>query len=280
MERVALYNDSFQNWKSHDIQKAQFILTDIPFQLGVNAYGSNPMWYNRGDNSNGESELAGKEFFDTDSKTGFRISEFFHFCSNLLIKEPKETGKAPCMFLFCAFEQTAELIAEAKKHGFNNHMFLVFRKNRSSQVLKANMRIVGNCEYGLVFYRDKLPKFRNNGKMVFNCVDWIDDRRTPKIHPTQKPIPLLEYLIELFTDIDDVVIDCCAGVGTTLAAANKLGRRAYGFELKRDFVKAFYDKILPMYQPDLIDEFNLNEFQRKRRERIEQFKKNKLIENL
>lgn len=69
-------------------------------------------------------------------------------------------------------------------------------------------------------------------------------------------------------------------VGTTLAAANKLGRRAYGFELKRDFVKAFYDKILPMYQPDLIDEFNLNEFQRKRRERIEQFKKNKLIENL
>ena len=47
--------------------------------------------------------------------------------------------------------------------------------------------------------------------MVFNCVDWIDDRRTPKIHPTQKPIPLLEYLIELFTDIDDVVIDCCAG---------------------------------------------------------------------
>ena len=57
-------------------------------------------------------------------------------------------------------------------------------------------------------------------------------------------------------------------------------RRAYGFELKRDFVKAFYDKILPMYQPDLIDEFNFNEFQRKRRERIEQFKKNKLIENL
>ena len=43
MERIALYNDSFQNWKSHDIQKAQLILTDIPFQLGENAYGSNPM---------------------------------------------------------------------------------------------------------------------------------------------------------------------------------------------------------------------------------------------
>lgn len=53
MERIALYNDSFQNWKSHDISKAQLILTDIPYQLGSNAYGSNPEWYNSGDNSNG-----------------------------------------------------------------------------------------------------------------------------------------------------------------------------------------------------------------------------------
>ena len=34
MERIALYNDSFQNWKSHDILKAQLILTDIPYQSG------------------------------------------------------------------------------------------------------------------------------------------------------------------------------------------------------------------------------------------------------
>jgi site-specific DNA-methyltransferase (adenine-specific) len=59
MERIALYNDSFQNWKSHDIQKAQLILTDIPYSLGTNAYGSNPMWYNQGSNENGESEFAG-----------------------------------------------------------------------------------------------------------------------------------------------------------------------------------------------------------------------------
>ena len=62
MERIALYNDSFQNWKTHDIKKAQLILTDIPYQLGRNAYGSNPMWYKDGDNANGESEYAGKTF--------------------------------------------------------------------------------------------------------------------------------------------------------------------------------------------------------------------------
>ena len=209
MERVALYNDSFQNWKSHDIAKAQLILTDLPYQLGSNAYGSNPMWYKGGDNSNGESALAGKSFFDTDSKAGFRISEFFHFCSNLLKKEPKETNSAGCMFLFCAFEQIEELKHYASEYGFKNSQVFIFYKKYSAQVLKANMRAVGNFETAIMFYRDKLPKFRNNGRMVFTCQPWIDDRNTPKIHPTQKPVPLLESIIRTYTDIYDVVIDCC-----------------------------------------------------------------------
>ena len=251
MERIALYNDSFQNWKSHDIQKAQLILTDIPYQLGNNMYGSNPVWYKGGDNSNGESELAGKQAFDTDTKAGFRISEFFHFCSNLLKKEPKERNSAGCMILFCAFEQIEELKHYAKEYGFSNSQVFIFYKNYSAQVLKANMRAVGNFETAVLFYRDKLPKFRNNGKMEFLCQPWIEDKITPKVHPTQKPVPLLEHLISLYTDIDDVVIDCCAGSGTTLLASANLGRRAYGFELKREFVKAFYEKILPCKQEDM-----------------------------
>ena len=252
MERIALYNDSFQNWKSHDVPKAQLILTDIPYQLGNNMYGSNPSWYVGGDNKNGESKLAGKQAFDTDSKAGFRVAEFFHFSSNLLKKEPKnEKGKAWCMILFCAYEQQEELIHYAKEYGFNHHQVLIFYKNYSAQVLKANMRAVGNFEIALLFYRDKLPKFNNHGKMVFQCMPWIDDRETPKIHPTQKPVPLLEKLIELYTDIDDVVIDCCAGSGTTLLASANLGRKAYGFELKREYVKGFYEKILPRKQENL-----------------------------
>ncbi len=43
MKRIALYKDSLQMWKCHEILKAQLSLTDIPYQLGTNAYGSNPM---------------------------------------------------------------------------------------------------------------------------------------------------------------------------------------------------------------------------------------------
>lgn len=228
-----LYNDHFQNYKSYQIPKAQLVIADIPYNVGINAHASNPDWYVDGDNKNGESELAGTTFFNTD--IDFRISEFLHFCSKLLIKEPKERGKAPCMIVFCAFDQQMELITKAKEYGLNNYINLVFRKNFSAQVLKANMRIVGNCEYGLILFRDKLPKFNNNGKMVFNCLDWPRDNEMEKIHPNQKPVELLETLIKIFTDPGEVVIDPVAGSGMTLIAAENCGRKSYGFEIKKNF---------------------------------------------
>lgn len=231
-----IFNDHFQNYKRHAIPKAQLVIADIPYNIGKNAYGSNPAWYEGGDNANGESALAGTEFFDTDKD--FRISEFLHFCSTMLVKEPKEAGKSPCMVVFCAFDQQMELIEEAKKHGLNRYINLVFTKNFSAQVLKANMRVVGNCEYGLILYRDRLPKFNNGGKMVFNAMEWPRDTESAKIHPTQKPVKLLQRLIDLFTDPGDVVIDPCCGSGSTVIAAHRSGRSGYGFEIKKNFHKA------------------------------------------
>ena len=230
-----LFNDHFQNSKRYPVQKAQLIIADIPYNIGKNAYGSSVEWYVDGDNKKGESKLANSGFFDTDKD--FRIPEFLHFCSKMLVHEPKETGKAPCMIVFCAFDQQFELIEEAKKHGLNNYINLVFVKNSSSQVLKANMRVVGNCEYGLILYRDKLPKFNNNGKMIFNAIQWEKDTKSEKIHPTQKPVKLLENLISIFTDPGDVVIDPCAGSASTIIAAIRSGRSAFGFEIKKDFFK-------------------------------------------
>jgi site-specific DNA-methyltransferase (adenine-specific) len=237
-----IYRDHFQNYKGYQIPKAQLIIADIPYNLGNNAYASNPAWYKDGDNANGESELAGKNFFDTDED--FRPAEFMHFCSTMLKSEPKKAkiegearqkSEAPCMIIFCAFDQQMYLIELAKRYGLNNYINLVFRKNFSAQVLKANMKVVGNCEYGLILYRDRLPKFRNKGKMIFNCIDWPRDNDSEKIHPTQKPVELLKTLIEIFTDEGDVVIDPCAGSGSTLIAAERLNRKAYGFEIKKDF---------------------------------------------
>lgn len=234
---MKLYRDNFQNYKRYAIPKAQLIIADIPYNIAENAYASNPSWYIDGDNKKGESKLAKTSFFDTDND--FRVAEFMHFASTMLKKEPKQVKQAGCMIVFCEFEQQFMLIDYGKRYGFNHYINLVFRKNYSAQVLKANMRVVGNCEYAILLYRDKLPKFRNDGRMIFNCMDYQRDTITPKIHPTQKSIHVLKNLISIFTDPGDVVIDPVAGSGVTLLAAHQLGRKAYGFEIKKQFVDGF-----------------------------------------
>lgn len=248
-EQVYLINDSFQNRKQYNIPKAQLVIADIPYNVGNNAYASQACWYVDNDIANGASDKANKQFFDTDKN--FNLNEFFHFCSKLLKPEPKESNKAGCLIIFSAEEQQHELIEIAKKFGFKNYIKLNFYKNYSPQVLKANMRIVGNTEYALLFYREKLPKFNNKGRMIFNTMPMDRDNITPRIHPTQKPIGTLKYLIELFTDVGEVVIDPCAGSGVTLLAAKQLNRRAYGFEIKKEFVNGFYEKLLKHSQLDL-----------------------------
>lgn len=260
--KCEIYRDSMQNYKKYAIPPAQLIIADVPYNIGNNFYGSNPMWYKGGDNKNGESKLAKKAAFNSDFN--FNLYEYFHFCSKMLKKEPKKAGRrgrssdAPCMIVFCSFEQMSTLINAAKKHGFNNYIPLVFVKNYSPQVLKANMRVVGATEYALVLYRDKLPKFRNgakfdeNGKairgtghMVFNWFKWEKDgKEIPKIHPAQKPVKVLEQLIQIFTDPGDVVIDPCCGSGSTLRAARNLGRSAYGFEIDRNFYSKAKNEML------------------------------------
>ena len=130
---------------------------------------------------------------------------------------------------------------------------LFFVKNYSAQVLKANMRIVGATEFAVVLYRDKLPKFNGNGHMVYNWFEWQRDsgKEYPKIHPTQKPVNLLRRLIEIFTDPGDVVIDPCAGSGTTLRAAYECGRDSYGFEVDRKFYTLAKQKMLDFSESQL-----------------------------
>lgn len=269
--KCEIYRDSMQNYKKYAIPPAQLIIADVPYNVGTNFYGSNPMWYVGGDNKNGESKFAKKAAFNSDFN--FNLFEYFHFCSKMLKKDdtkPVPRGRSsnsPCMIVFCSFEQCQTLIKAAAKHGFVKYSPLIFVKNYSPQVLKANMRVVGATEYALLLYRDKLPKFRNglqvdeNGKnipgtghMVFNWFEWErDGKEIPKIHPAQKSVKVLKRLIETFTDPGDVVIDPCCGSGTTLRAAHELGRSAFGFEIDRTFYERAKNEMLVFPEKQQMD---------------------------
>lgn len=226
--KCELYNDNFQNFKRYGIPKAQLVIADIPYNVGNNFYGSNPMWYKGGNNANGESNLAGKAAFNTDYN--FNIAEYFHFCNKLLKSEPKKSngrGKssdAPCMIVFCSFEQIQTVIKYAQKYGFKHYIPLVFCKNYSPQVLKANMRVCGAVEYALVLYRDKLPKFRNDGHMVFN----------PAAVNSMMPegTTYEEYMQVSFTLLDMCDAICLMDGWRDSKGAN----REYGYALAKDMI--------------------------------------------
>lgn len=64
-----------------------------------------------------------------------------------------------------------------------------------------------------------------------------------KLHPTQKPVALCEYLIKTYTNENDIVLDNCVGSGTTCLAAQNLNRNFIGFETDEKYYKIACERI-------------------------------------
>jgi site-specific DNA-methyltransferase (adenine-specific) len=69
------------------------------------------------------------------------------------------------------------------------------------------------------------------------------------LHPTQKPVELMKYLIKTYSNIGDVVLDCTMGSGTTGVAAIESGRKFIGIELEN---KYFIDALKRIRQSEFI----------------------------
>lgn len=83
------------------------------------------------------------------------------------------------------------------------------------------------------------------------CVPSINNMAQERIGwPTQKPMALLELLVGACCPPGGVVLDPCCGSGTTLAAAQKLGRRAIGFDISEMAVELARERLLAGTRPD------------------------------
>ncbi|WP_328591997.1 DNA-methyltransferase [Robertmurraya siralis] len=67
--------------------------------------------------------------------------------------------------------------------------------------------------------------------------------REGRFHPTQKPIALFKYLIETYTNENDIVLDNCMGSGTTAVACINTHRNFIGFELDKEYHRLAEDRI-------------------------------------
>ena len=69
------------------------------------------------------------------------------------------------------------------------------------------------------------------------------DKKERKLHPTQKPVKLFEYLIKTYSNIDDVVLDPFAGSGTTGVACNNIDRKYILIEKEKDYYNMIKDRL-------------------------------------
>ena len=217
----------YRDHADHDVGVFDLLLSDVPYAVGRDAYGSNPMMWH-----GAKRVERDQAFFETDY--AFNFDAYAEACASLL--KPERKGVKPgCVVTFCAFQQQVDLIQAMAVQGFRHYMPLSFVKRNSPQALKANQRYCGATEHAIVSYRGRLPLWRNGGQMVLDWM-WFPWERN-QLHPTQKPQSLMEELIRLHTEPGMRVCDLTCGSGTTCAAAKHLGRHYVGFEIDTEYAE-------------------------------------------
>ena len=183
----------------------------------------------------------------------------------------KDSG---AIILFANGIFTAELMMSNKGMWRYN---LIWEKTQPTGFLNAKKMPLRNHEDICVFYK-KLPTYNpqmttghkrkvSKAEHKINCKNTTDygdhglttydsTERYPKsvwrfakdvqksaLHPTQKPVALIEELIKTYTNPGDVILDSCMGSGTTGVAAKNLGRRFIGIEKEQKYFEIAKERI-------------------------------------
>ena len=171
--------------------------------------------------------------------------------------------------LFCDGLFMAELMQSNKKTWRYN---LIWDKQRGSDFLNANVKPLKCHEEISIFYKKKPTynkqlwystpyKLTKNGSLSDNYgnrktayTESLDGARNPlsilsyskngsKLHPTQKPVELCEYLIKTYTNENEIILDNCMGSGTTGIACVNTNRNFIGMELDENYFNIAKDRI-------------------------------------
>ncbi len=116
-------------------------------------------------------------------------------------------------------------------------------KNKSGNTLKNSQ-----------LDKDHFQEYKNYPSNVLN----FDAIICNKIHPSEKPVPLLEYLIKTYTNEGDIVLDFTMGSGSTGVACHNTGRDFIGIELDENYFKIAENRIKESMGQSKLDVFNKN----------------------
>lgn len=233
METNVIYNeDCFQGLKHIPDKSIDLVIIDPPY-LHTKGRGINR---NTGKAyANGHSKFANSDLYST---TGFMMSEMSTFSEqqiNDILLEYKRVLKVPNMYIFCNETQVPYYTSWADK---NDLMFSILVWEKPLSIINRN-RFSQNIEFiiRIYDYGTALNKLEHNNTL-YNRVQKVNSvAPNNKIHPTQKPVSLIEGFVLLSSNEGDIILDSFCGSGTTAIACIKNKRNYICFEKDSNYFK-------------------------------------------
>jgi len=141
-------------------------------------------------------------------------------------------------YIFCGDKQLFKWHEVMNYAGFKINDILIWVKNRQTFSLGLSYHYSYKHEYCMMWSKGS-RKLRKAGLCTVMNYDIVKDY----LHPTQKPLEMIESLILNSSNEGDLVFDPFMGSGTTAAAAKRLNRNFIGFEISKEFCKIANDRV-------------------------------------
>jgi site-specific DNA-methyltransferase (adenine-specific) len=228
MENKVFLGDCLDVMKNIPDKSIDMILCDLPYGTTACKWDTvipfNKLWeqYNRIIRDNCAIVLTATEPFATYLRMSNIVNYKYDWIWNkkkpsnfpLAKKQPMKYHENICIFNSKVYyPQMVPVPGRKAKKGVN----------KNPEVFSSGLNRI---DYLLKIYTDKYPS---------SIIEISNADQTNRLHPTQKPLALMEYLIKTYTNENNIVLDNCAGSGTTLLAAKNLNRKFIGIEKEQKY---------------------------------------------
>lgn len=249
-----LHGDCLELMKKVADESVQLILTDLPYgttplDFDKEMIPFEPLWkeYKKIIKEDGAIVLFAQQPFTSklimsnldmykynwvwvkDNATNFLNK---HYQAGKITEDICVFGKGACSFV----KSGVNMKYNPQMHKGKPYKCTSDSEGRKNAVIRGDVKNVTTISDG-----DRLP----NNVLYFN-------RDSEKLHPTQKPLALIQYLIKTYTDEGDLVLDSCVGSGTTAIASYVEKRNFIGYEINDEYYKIAIDR-LNRYTTEIFD---------------------------
>ena len=222
------------------------ILCDLPYGTTACKWDTvipfEPLWeqYNRIIKDNGAIVLLGSQPFTSQ----LILSNIKMFREELIWLKNKSGSGLQAKQKHIKVHEEIIIFSKNGKYTYNPQKWLVDKKEFLTQRKTFNEVEVGNNIYSKMMKKQKADDGTRNPISIVSCrvpftpakgKKYENEDVDLRVHPTQKPVDLLEYLIKTYTNEGDTILDNCMGSGTTGVAAINLNRNFIGMELEEKY---------------------------------------------